>query len=413
METERIDDGASSAPNLRTRLYALGFVDEFGPLYALYTIWFADNGITAAQVSTVFLLWAVIEVAVEVPSGALADLVDRRRLLAGAFLLRAIGISIWIVEPSYGGVIAGAALWSTHQSLASGAWEALIHDELTAIGDARSYPGVMARMEQCSAIGIALGAAVAMGAVALGATIPQLGWATVAIHGVSIALVLRLPDVRWVVHGDDDERGEDQSGDGAPTTLAGWWATLRLGLRFARRSPLAVRLIGLGALIEGLYLIDDYVPLVASERGSSDALIPVFVIVIFVGLVVGDEIVVRRPNLSGRAVGIAMTVGATAMVVAMLTTSMWPLLLVGFGYLTQEVIWLISDARFQQHVPPAQRATVTSVRSFCAGLVSIVAIGLVTLLSTSEVSVWALAAMAGVLAIAGFLGARWIPEPRR
>ncbi len=418
-----IDDASRAAPGrLRSRLYGLGFVDEFGPIYALYTILFLDNGITAAQISTVFLLWALIEVAFEVPSGALADLIDRRKLLAFAFALRAIGITVWLIEPSFTGVVIGASLWSLHQSLASGAWEALIHDELTAVDQAHTYARTMARLEQFSAIGITLGALVATGLIAIGASIIQLGWLTVSFHAISITLVLTLPDVRWVARAADavdatlpapHDVGTEQSLIRVEVTaIEEWWLTLRAGVRFAWRTPVALRLIALGALLEGLYIFDDYVPVLADERGASPTAIPILVAVIFVGLIVGDEIVARQPLLSGRTVGIGMCIGAGALSIAALTTSMWPLLLVGVGYATQEVVWMIGDARFQEQIPSSQRATVTSVRSFFAGIVSIIAIGIVTLLSTNEVSVWALAGIAGVLFVAGALATRWIPEPR-
>jgi len=43
---------------LRARIFALAFVDEFGPLYALFTILLRDNGISASRISTIFLAWA-------------------------------------------------------------------------------------------------------------------------------------------------------------------------------------------------------------------------------------------------------------------------------------------------------------------------------------------------------------------
>ena len=33
-------------PSLRRRLYLLAWVDEFGPIYAVYTLWFNDNGVS-------------------------------------------------------------------------------------------------------------------------------------------------------------------------------------------------------------------------------------------------------------------------------------------------------------------------------------------------------------------------------
>lgn len=419
MDSAPLPTGSRPEHRVRRRIYGLGFVDEFGPIYALYTILFVDNGITTAQISTVFLLWSVVAIVFEVPSGALADLVDRRKLVAFAFVLRGIGIAVWLVEPSYAGVIIGALLWSIHSSLASGAWEALIHDELTAADDEAGYPTVMARTHQFSNAGIALGTLVATAGVALGATIEHLGWLTVAIHLVSITLVLRLPDVRWVKHTDapaatDTRESIDAIGaiDAVGTTsLSSWVSTLRGGLRHARRSPVAMRLIILGALLEGLFVIDEYVPLLAADRGAATGIIPVFVLVVFVGLMIGDEYAARRPGVSARATGVALMAGAALMGVAVTVTPLWPLLLIGVGYATLEVTWIIGDARFQQQLPRRTRATLTSVRAFGSGIVSVAAFALLTVTSIDDTApIAGLVVMAGALFLAGALATRWIPR---
>jgi len=185
---------------LKRRLYLLSFVDKFAPIYALFTLWFNNNGISIADLSLVFILWAVLGLVLELPSGALADIVDRRLLLGAACGLRATGIAIWLISPSLPGLIVGAVLWSMHAALVSGTWEALIHDELDAIDEAPRYGVVMARIDQSNNLGFAGSTFFAAAIIGLGASIEAVGWVNVAVHGVSIALVLRLPDVRW---GDD------------------------------------------------------------------------------------------------------------------------------------------------------------------------------------------------------------------
>ena len=207
---------------LRRRLYALAFVDEFGPVYAVWTLWFNDNDVTTEQISTAFLLWALVALVLEVPSGAVADRVDRRRLLAGAFGVRAGALAVWLLWPTFAGLLIGAAMWAAHDAAASGAWEAMIHDELAAIGDERHYPVVMARVSQFSNLGVAagtlLGAGLLSERIGIELGLATLGWLTVAAHAGSIALVSALPDVRWVAQ--DDE----------PLSYAAWIVTLRRGV---------------------------------------------------------------------------------------------------------------------------------------------------------------------------------------
>ncbi len=387
--------------SLRRRLYGLAFVDEFGPVYAVYTLWLNDNGVSTSQLSTMFLVWALVALLLEIPSGALADRVDRRFLLAAAFLIRAVGISIWLVWPTFAGALIGASLWAVHSALASGAWEAMIHDELTAIGDERHYPKVMARVSQFSHLGVALGTMLGAGLLQLDVALTTLGWITVAAHAGSITLVATMPDVRWVTIGGDP----DQS-----WSYAAWWATLRQGVGQARRVPLVAKLIIVGAMLEGLFLIDEYIPILTRERGGTDSSAPIIVFIVWAGLLGGGELSARRPGLAGRRLGAMVVIGSGVMSAALLLDGVWPLALIALGYAGLQSSWIATDARMQERIPSATRATVTSVRGFGSASISIAAFAVVGLLSDGDDPTRGLFVIVAATALAGLLIIRWLPD---
>jgi MFS family permease len=388
---------------LRRRLYALSFVDEFGPVYAVWTLWFNDHDVTTSEISTVFLVWAFVALVFEIPSGALADRLDRRRLLATAFVVRGVGISTWLIWPTFTGLVVGAVLWAIHDALASGTWEAMIHDELTAIGDEHRYAPVMARISQFSNLGVAagtlLGAALLSDRIGIEVGLATLGWLTVAAHVGSISLVSAMPDVRWVT--DVDE----------PVTLRAWWSTLRSGVGEARHVPVIGKLIVLGALLEGLFLFDEYVPLLSRARGGSDAAAPIIVLVVWVGLLLGGEVAARRPDLRGVTVGPWLLGGVVITTVALTTDPVWTLALLAVGYGIHEIAWIPTDARLQERATPATRATVTSVRGFGASIVSRLFFAVVATLSNGDDPTPGLLAALGLLAVASVLLIAWLPPP--
>ena len=390
--------------SLRKRLYPLSFIDEFGPLYAVYTLWFNDHGISTSQVSSVFLVWAVISLSLEIPSGALADRVDRRYLLAAAFAFRAVGISIWLIWPTLPGVLIGAALWATHDALASGSWEALIHDELTAVGAAASYGPVMARIGQFNNLGVATGTLLGAAMLRLDVGLVTLGWITVGAHVGAVTLVATLPDVRWVAQGETVSE-EGQSHVGA------WWATLRAGLAEARHTPLLARLVGVGALLEGLFLIDEYIPLLSRARGAADDVAPMIVLVVWIGLLLGGEVAARRPSLSGRVLGATLVAAMGVMALAFVGDAVWALALVAVGYAVLETVWVTSNARLQERATDATRATVTSVRGFGSALVSVTMFAVIGVMSDGDDPTPGLFVMIAALGVAGLLIARWLPPP--
>ncbi len=341
---------------LRRRLIALGFVDEFSPLYAIVTVYFAENGLDAAQISILFALWAGTGIVFEVPSGALADRVDRRVLLAVSFVLRAAGIALWMIDPRFETVLIGAALWALHSALASGAFEAMIHDQLAAVGEADRYQAVMGRIHQASVGGIASGSLLGAGLLSLGVGFEALGWFTVVAHLGSIALVLALPKAGAI---EDDPEG---------LTWASWWRTLRSGLDLVRRRPSIRRVLVLGALLEGTYLMDEYVPLVADARGAGDSTISILYFVILLGPILGDELVVRVEHLSGRFIGALLAASYVVATTALLFDAIPALAAIAIAYAGHEVAWVVSDARVQAAIDDDTRATVLSVRSLGAGI---------------------------------------------
>lgn len=427
-----VTDGAGrrvTLPSLRRRLYLLAWVDEFGPIYAVYTLWFNDNGVSTAEISTAFLVWALVALVLEIPSGALADRVDRRRLLAAAFLIRAGGLSLWLLWPTFTGLLIGAAMWATHDSLASGAWEAMIHDELTAIDEADRYQTLMARISQFSHVGVATGTLLGAALLRLDVGLDTLGWVTVAAHAGSISLVLALPDVRWVAQGGDPPeaaRSVHDVGaspvadtflpdmvDSEATSYGAWWATLRTGVREARRTPVLARLLVVGAMLEGLFILDEYLPLLARARGGDDFAAPVIVFVVWIGLLAGGEVAARRPDLSGRQLGAGLIAAVAVGTLAFATTEVWTLALVAVTYGALETTYIVTDARLQERAPAGTRATVSSVRGFGSASISMVAFIVIGAMSDGDDPTPGHFVILAALAVAGVLAIRWLPRPAK
>lgn len=394
--------GPVTSVALRRRLYALAFVDEFGPVYAVWTLWFNDHDVSTGQVSTAFLAWALVALVFEIPSGALADRVDRRHLLATAFVIRAGGISLWLIWPTFAGLLLGATMWAIHDALASGTWEAMIHDELTAIRDDRRYPTVMARVSQFSNLGVAtgtlLGIVLLSERVGIEVGLATLGWLTVAAHAGSIGVVSSMPDVRWVTEVDE------------PVTFSTWFWTLRAGLAEARRVPILAKLVVLGAMLEGLFLFDEYVPLLSRARGGTDADAAVIVFVVWIALLVGGEVAARRPDLTGRVIGVGLLGGVVVTATSLLTDPVWTLALLAVGYGIHEIAWIPTDARLQERAPAATRATITSVRGFGSASVSMIFFAVVAVMSEGDDPTPGLLAALGLLAVAAVLLIAWLPD---
>lgn len=127
--------------------------------YPVLAILFLDYGLTMRQYALLNFAWAATIVALEVPSGALADLVGRKRLVVLASVLMMVemvilcfaplGLSGWLF-PLFllNRVLSGAA-----EAAASGADEALVYDALEAEGRAGEWPRVLERLMRWQSLG--------------------------------------------------------------------------------------------------------------------------------------------------------------------------------------------------------------------------------------------------------------------
>ena len=147
----------TTAPTrLAGTLYVYSFFDEFILLYPFYAVLFADTGLTTAEISSLFVIWSITSVVLEIPSGVLADLISRRLLLVIGPLLSAAGFALWVFAPSYPAFAAGFVLWGVKGALESGAVEALVYEELDRHGAASRYATVRGRSRTAALVATAL-----------------------------------------------------------------------------------------------------------------------------------------------------------------------------------------------------------------------------------------------------------------
>ncbi len=137
-----------SLPNIRLFVaFRVLFNARF--YYPVFTILFLDFGLTLEQFALLNTVWAFTSVLAEVPSGALADIIGRKRLLvATAVLMIAEMATLAFVPLGNGQIIfiaflANRILSGLAEALASGADEALAYDTLVEHGLAKEWPKVL------------------------------------------------------------------------------------------------------------------------------------------------------------------------------------------------------------------------------------------------------------------------------
>ncbi|MDJ0853728.1 MAG: MFS transporter [Desulfobacterales bacterium] len=127
--------------------------------YPVFAILFLDFGLSLEQFALLNAVWAAAIVLLEVPSGALADIIGRRRLLIGAAALMVAEMALLCLAPRgnptalFFFFLANRILSGAAEAAASGADEALAYEALKQTGQAEKWGLVLERQIRYQAIG--------------------------------------------------------------------------------------------------------------------------------------------------------------------------------------------------------------------------------------------------------------------
>ena len=103
--------------------------------YPIYLVMFLDFGLTISEFATLNLIWAISIILLEVPSGALADHIGRKRLVILSSILMIGEIGVLIITPIGSPIVflmfvINRILSGAAEAAASGADEALAYDSI-------------------------------------------------------------------------------------------------------------------------------------------------------------------------------------------------------------------------------------------------------------------------------------------
>ena len=307
-----------------------------------------------------FAIWSVTSFLLEVPSGAWADVVDRRLLLVLSAPIYATGFATWILWPTYAGFAVGFVLWGLSGALMSGTFEALLYDLLSAVDATEEYAGLLG-WANSAALAATLAATAFAAPLHAWAGYTAVGWVSVGVALIHGVLAWSLPPAPRI-----EEADETTGFDGGTTFFRRYVDMLRGGVHEATRRAPVCHLLIIAAALYGLTAYDEYFPLVAGEVGASTDEAALLVALTVAGQLAGSAVAGHLASLSRR--GMTTIVASSGVLIAAGALAGHP---VGFvaiaaGYGLMESATIVAEAKLQDVISGPARATVTSL----SGLVS-------------------------------------------
>lgn len=401
--------------SLEWRLLAWQALDEAMPIFPVYALLFADAGLSLGEISLLLVLWSVVGIVLEVPSGAWADAVSRRLLLAVGAVTYGAAFATWVLAPSLPGFAVGFCLWGLSGALTSGTFQALAYDELAAAGARERYARVIGLGHALAIVAMTLATLAAAPLLSLGGY-ALAGWVSVGVCVVQLGVVLSLPSAPAVVSAEDVDDLEDgpPSAATAPRPGAGarWRHALRTGVAEATTSALVRGAVLASGAVLALQFLDEYFGLLLREQGAALVLVPLLLGVVSAGEVAGALVASRGAGWSPARVGaVVSTAGALVAVAAVVDQPLAAALVLAGGYGLVQLAVVTTEVRLQDSIEAGARATVISTSNVLAELLSVAAYVAVAVLAADRVATPVL--VTGLLAVAlGAAVARVLPAAR-
>ncbi|MFI7004003.1 MFS transporter [Nocardia sp. NPDC050175] len=461
-----------TVPSLRSltiRAVLFKGIGDLIPLYALYSLLFADHGLSTGQISSLFAIWSTTAFLLEVPSGAWADTVSRRALLALSGVLLTAGFALWTLLPTYLGFAVGFVLWGAAGALVSGTFEALLYDDLAARGEQSAYARILGYTRAASETAIVVGI-VAATPLYLWGGYALIGWSSVGFAALHTMIAMSFPSAPKVVSAAEIDELEDEettpaarssadrgtsppddraaepnrdvSTDGLATTVgdrvvsgdadakhrrtAGPFARYRTMVKTGVGEAIRVRAVRngvlLGAVLFGITAFDEYFALLAESVGVSTAVVPLLVGLTVLGSLGGSVLAGRTEGMSGRTMAIAVCLGGVLFLGGALIAGLAEhrpnavYVLTGLGFtaigLSYGIVYnagVVAGARLQDAIEGPARATVTSVSGLLGEVVALAVFAFAALATTWWSMSTTLALLGATMLPIALLTPSWLP----
>jgi MFS family permease len=331
------------------KIYAFKFFDAFILIFPLYAVMFVDAGLSPVEIAVALTAWSVTTFVLEIPAGVIADRVPRRRVLAIAQAGRAAGFVIWLVWPHFWGFLIGLVLWGCKSAFTSGAFEALLFDEMKAEGREGGYTRVIGRARAVQAVGVLCASLCAAGAAGLG--YPTALAASLASIALAALAALSLPPVERALLAHDQSH----------------LAQLRQGLALTLNHRTVLHIVVFSALAVALgAALEEFWPIFGVKTGLSRPLVALFVGAQYAVEALASLLAHRAGRLRPRAFyALFSFAGAVLLLAGALFVPPAMALLALYSGIPK-VVDVVFEGRLQHAIPSHQRATIGSVKGFAA-----------------------------------------------
>ena len=336
--------------------YAAGGLREIIPIYPLYAIMFGSHGVSPFELSLLFVIWAMVGLITEVPSGAWADTYSRKWIVVSSGVFKSLGFLTWYLWQDFPGYALGFVLWGFGSSLRSGAFEAILYDLLHEWDETQAFTKHYGRITALATISAMLGEI-------LGGILIIYGYDFVLLVSMAIPLLASIPFILYVKDAPKEETIAEKN----------YLSHLIDGVTEAiqNKSVLFI-LLTTTFLVVASGVVDEYVPPVMFEKGFSLSMIAFLAAPMFLAEAAGEYLASSFEDLSFDKLLLMMMAGSAGLLPLFFGSGYLIPALFTFYFFLFGLASTILASNLQEKIDSASRATVTSVVGFGDSLGAII-----------------------------------------
>ena len=343
------------------KLYASSILGNLSLTGAWVAI-LAARGFSLVEIGLAETAYHAASLLTEIPSGTLADVYGRKKMLIISTLIHILASVVMILSNNLALVCLSIALYAVCDSFASGSGDALAYDSLKSAGQEKNYDryesGQLIIYRLCSGVStLCAGFALIIGY--------RIAYATGIV--TSLIQILILSSLKEI-------RQDSRPSGAASSALKALLNCFRDSLRFLKKETRAFLLMMTNSLIGAadillLFFLQAKLP----ASGIPDEWLGPALFVMQLGGILGARIILRFKKHSYRTV--FLVTGILVLAGIALEHSAVPLVMTAGGFiaaLADDALQVRTNTRLQDMFPSEQRATLISIECFTFSIIMIV-----------------------------------------
>ncbi len=367
--------------NLRKQirlLYTTGILGNLS-ITGAWVVIMASRGFSLVQIGFAETVFHITSLLMEIPSGMLADVYGRKRMLALGNVMAITGDVITALSGNFAVACMAMPFHAMAYNFASGSGEALAYDSMKLEGKEAYYERYSSN--QSIIYRVASGISTLLAGVALWLGYRKAYLISAVTGLLTLYFTLKLVEIRIEETDNADENGIENDGAENNSDKASVGTAVKKlidyfveSIRFLIKNPKATKLMFLNSFVGAIdILLLFFLQSKLRTAGISNWFLGVALLTMELGGVVGSKLIVRFKRVRYIYLFIICTVGVLTGVMLEHTGSVIPMVLGGFiSSLCDDAIQIRTDAKLNDMFPSEQRATLVSISSFTFSVIMIV-----------------------------------------